>query len=139
MISEAKIIIAKQLILQGQLSQRRIARETGLSRGTIHALVAGKRNIKKRKPQFLIEHKKKSPYVRCPECGSRVRIPCVFCTIRKQQEQVRHFVTEGVDIDCSINLSGEERKRYLEVRKWRQQCNNPHFTEIPDDWPWRET
>lgn len=138
MISETRIMIAEQLISEGRLSQRRIARETGLSRGTIHALAVGKRKIQERKPQFLIEHNRKSPFVRCPDCGSMVRIPCVFCTIRKHINRVRRTICEGRAVECTVDLAGEEKKRYLEVRKWREQSANPHFTEIPDDWPWRE-
>jgi len=138
MISEERIAIAEQLILDEKLSQRQIAKQTGLSRATIGAIASGKRRIFKRKPLLVIEHDKNSPHVRCPGCGLRVRLPCVRCLLQKYGKKQKITNEKINKTDFSINLTDGEAKRYQEIRRWRERQKNPHFTEIPDDWPWRK-
>ena len=78
-------------LLKDGLSQRRIASQIGVSRGTVNAIAQGKlvRNT-------LHRHVNNDGFtpptglpVRCPECGCRVQMPCLVCYIRRQAERKR--------------------------------------------------
>jgi transcriptional regulator with XRE-family HTH domain len=81
MISLQQVMAIRQLFAQG-ISQRKIARETGISRGTISAIVNGRRPDY---PDRIEELPRASgPPARCPECGGLVYLPCRLCFVRSQ-------------------------------------------------------
>ena len=41
------------------------------------------------------------------------------------------------DVTFTIDLKGEELERYLAMKKFRDECDNPYFTVIPDNHPLR--
>ena len=157
MIAEEKIREAETLLAKGKVSHRKIAIITGLSRGTISLIANGKRKIyvKTIDPDMPGEPEK-SPPVRCPTCGGMVRMPCLLCFLKNlathnsplmqndfsmtettpamtnEHHTSRSSICQGVD------LTGDELKRYEEVRAWRENHLNPYFTDIPEDWPWRK-
>jgi hypothetical protein len=83
MISLALVEEIKRRLKGGRLSQRKIARQLGVSRGTVNAIARGKR------PDYGA-HKEPSdgfvapsgPAVRCPGCGGKVQMPCLACRLR---------------------------------------------------------
>jgi hypothetical protein len=68
-----------RLLKEGVLSQRKIARRLGVSRGTVHAVATGKRRVvsEKRKESNFVPPS--GPYARCSICGARVKMPCLAC------------------------------------------------------------
>ena len=75
------IIIQKIQILlkQGKMSQRQIAKNLGVSRGTVHAVAKGKRTLTTAKTVFWVAPTGQPK--RCPQCGGHVRMPCLACQI----------------------------------------------------------
>lgn len=85
-------------------------------------------------------------FQRCPRCGGKTRLPCVYCAVRDaladtprapnwndaNDERGQAFL----DDEFAPNLTPEEFERYQEVRAWRERRPNPRFETIPDDWPW---
>ena len=84
MISVALEKRVRSLLAEGKLSQRSIARITGLSRSSISAIARGSRRA------FIAAgvddgvkffSTSQSPQ-RCPDCGGLVYLPCHACRIR---------------------------------------------------------
>jgi hypothetical protein len=81
-----------QRLLNQGLSQREVARKVGVSRGTVHAIASGKRlPLDPRRPHSADEPMEfpDGPTQRCPQCGSRVKMPCLACRVRALQERQR--------------------------------------------------
>jgi transcriptional regulator with XRE-family HTH domain len=81
----------KRLLDEGNLSQRRIARQLGVSRGTVHAIARGKRpdyrtRKREREDEFVATG---APWGRCPTCGGMVQMPCLACRVRAIREERR--------------------------------------------------
>jgi hypothetical protein len=90
MLPQAKVEEVHRLLALGNISQRQIARELGISRGTVGAIASGKRldfpaNIPEADFQCLL------PPMRCRGCGGLVHHPCRLCRIRAliSREQAR--------------------------------------------------
>ncbi|MBQ7030660.1 MAG: hypothetical protein IJO06_02170 [Thermoguttaceae bacterium] len=87
-------------------------------------------------------------FQRCPRCGGKTRLPCVYCAVRDSlaetppaenpadQDDERGPAFLGDEF--ALDLTPEEFERYQEVRAWRERRPNPRFDVIPDDWPWRD-
>jgi hypothetical protein len=85
MIAEQIVTRVEQLLAEGNLSHRKIAREIGVSRGTIGAIASGRRNIQPR-PKWFLEDEPfvpDTPPKRCPQCGGMVYMPCRACRTRE--------------------------------------------------------
>ncbi len=70
----------RQLLAEGKISQRKIARQLSISRGTVGAIASGKREDHVGKPPE--ESYRLLPAVRCPGCGGNVHPPCRLCRVR---------------------------------------------------------
>jgi hypothetical protein len=81
MISQQVIDEARQLLLEGQLSQRCIAERLHISRGTVNALAIGRRGAYGRETATAPPRQVRS--TRCPGCGGLVYLPCVLCRTRR--------------------------------------------------------
>lgn len=87
-------------------------------------------------------------FQRCPECGAKTRLPCVYCAVRAglaQKPLPKNRVDARddrgpafLDDEFALDLTPEEFARYQEVRAWRERSRNPRFETLPDDWPWRD-
>jgi len=71
------------LVKQGTLSQRQIAKRLGVSRGTVQAVVHGRRTERipftmKAAASWVVPSGQPK---RCPECGSWVKMPCLACQL----------------------------------------------------------
>ncbi|HZZ27146.1 MAG TPA: helix-turn-helix domain-containing protein [Pirellulales bacterium] len=81
MLPQAKVDEIRLLLAKGTVSQRQIARELGISRGTVGAIAAGKRpNYSIKIPDEGIDRMVMP--TRCRGCGGLVRAPCRLCRIR---------------------------------------------------------
>ena len=84
MIASTVVGQIHDLLAQGTLSQRKIARQLGVSRGTVSAIARGKR------PDYAQRHRRSAadfvfpagPVERCPGCGALVQMPCLACRIK---------------------------------------------------------
>ena len=91
MIALEVVAEVRRLLTEEKLSQRKIARLTGVSRSTIAAIGSGKR------PDYeLLQRLREDdweeptgPAVRCPGCGNRVYMPCQLCRLRKRMAEKR--------------------------------------------------
>lgn len=88
-------------------------------------------------------------FQRCPECGAKTRLPCVYCAVQaglaqKPRRQNRDDAQDDdrgpafLDDEFALDLTPDEFARYQEVRAWRERSRNPRFETLPDDWPWRD-
>ncbi len=83
---------------------------------------------------------------RCPRCGAKTRLPCVYCAVvdelkRKPPKRELSDDDRGpafLGDEFAIDLPPDEYARYQEVRAWRERSRNPRFEIVPDDWPWRD-
>lgn len=91
------------------------------------------------------------PLQHCPKCGGRTRMPCVYCRIVELIEKYppkksprigksKHGdrpTSSDETNEIRIELNEKHRRRYEQIRAWRSAQPNPHFTDIPENWPWR--
>lgn len=139
MIAQEKIDEVKRLLSTGKYSQRKISRLTGVSRIVIYRIVTGKRKDRVERPKEEWEDDwRGKPYERCPICGAKVQLPCLTCIIRKALREAKpaRFRKSPAD-SLTLDLQEQHRKRYEQVKAWREAQNDPTFAEIPDDWPFR--
>ncbi|NQU24563.1 MAG: helix-turn-helix transcriptional regulator [Candidatus Nealsonbacteria bacterium] len=87
MITVTVVSEIREMLAEGRLSQRQIARGLGVSRGTVNAIARGRR------PDYAARRSRPSddftapsgPPRRCPECGGLVQMPCLACRVRQLQ------------------------------------------------------
>jgi hypothetical protein len=95
MIATAVVSEVERLLDEGRLSQRKIDSQTGVSRGTVNAIALGKRTLQEPRRLELDEDffAPDAPIARCPTCGAKVRMPCLACLIRADQQRRRLATT----------------------------------------------
>ena len=100
MLAKSLIEEIDRLLKHGKLSQRKIAAQMRVSRGTVAAIASGRRGLYGREPRDdePTPLAPQSPPARCPRCGYRVYLPCRICRSREFQErqmQLRAAVMES--------------------------------------------
>ena len=123
MISDERITEVRHLLAEGKLSQRKIAIQTGVSRGTVSAVANGKRPDYKPKPPEDEFDLPPGPKGRCGECGGMVYMPCRLCLTRKRiakEKPIRRIDTRPIE-PLGLELRGECRRRYEAVRARRSE------------------
>ena len=135
---ESRIILEViRLLKERKHSQRKIAQMMKVSRGTVSAIARGKR---RRDFTENVKITPKGPWVRCPDCGGKTQLPCTACYlknmigIRSKDTSWNISAHKGGLLD--IELKGWQLRRYLKLRKWREEQLDPHFDVIPEHWPW---
>ena len=77
------------LLKEKKFSQRKIAKMTGVSRGTVNAIAQGKKKlvgyIAAQENQNFISPKGQPR--RCSTCGAKTKMPCLACHLREKNEQ----------------------------------------------------
>lgn len=136
MLSPSVVSEVRRLLALGELSQRKIARLTGVSRSVVRRIATGKRKDRSAKPKEAWEIAGTGKIGKCPTCGARVKLPCVACLIREIGQPT--FETEN-QAGNTLKLESEHKKRYEQVKEWREQCDNPRFSMLPRDWPFYDT
>ena len=124
----------EQLLAEDKLSHRKIARITGVSRGTIGAIASGRRRIRPKPMRFWEDDAlvPDTPPERCPQCGSMVYMPCLACRTRKEMEKspnLRALTRANARqpfTPIGLNLKPAHQERYEEVRRWRRE-NKDHW------------
>lgn len=86
MLSKIAVDEVKQLLAQGSMSQRQIAKRTKISRSSVALIANGRR------PEYPLRGEdedeywhEEGPIGRCPTCGGRVHLPCRLCRVRHWQ------------------------------------------------------
>lgn len=89
MIHPARVQLVEQLLNQHKHSLRTIARLSGVSRGSVSQIAAGRRpHYESARRASEDEHWMPSgPIVRCPKCGGRVFAPCRLCQVRDRERR----------------------------------------------------
>lgn len=85
MIGEQTVARIETMLAAGELSQRQIARETGVSRGTVLAIGKGRHVRQVACGKSHVARKETAAY-QCAGCQYWVRItPCVICAARRMR------------------------------------------------------
>jgi hypothetical protein len=100
------------LLEQGELSQRQIAEQLGISRGTVGAVANGKRGL-----HGITEDAKEvglgfeGTAVRCPGCGAHVFMPCLLCRARTMREAHERNIAKLDKLDKLANIKRAKHPR----------------------------
>jgi hypothetical protein len=136
-------------LLDATVSQRQIALATGVARNTIATIANGRRAVRQlaRAGDDDDSLVPTGPLERCPSCGCRVYMPCRACGMRRRAERLgkprrrrrrsrakpvaharpRNRCEETLD----LRLHKNHRRRYEEVRAWRQCHPELEFPTCP--------
>jgi transcriptional regulator with XRE-family HTH domain len=121
LIPSSKVREVRRLLAEYELSQRKIAKVVGISRGTVNAIASGKRRDRPDDDDFLLNT---GPKVRCTTCGGMVDIPCRLCVAREALKNAERPVGQNdPEEDVQLELRPEHQKGYDEVREARQRQN----------------
>jgi len=92
MIPNWRVAEIRGMLLEGKLSQRRIAERAGVSRGTVSAIALGKRPDREDRRQAVPGDfvPPSGPLRRCPGCGGMVQMPCLLCHVRRLKRSSPH-------------------------------------------------
>lgn len=122
MIAPAVVQEVRRLLAKGNLSQRKIAGLTGISRGTVGAIAAGKRPDheslgRAAKDEFP---EPAGPLQRCPGCGGMVYMPCRLCharalKARSSRPPIPAWLVQ-LDEPLGLDLREDDRARYEQIR-----------------------
>ncbi len=83
MLALAKVKEVERMLAEGRLSQRKIAKAIGVSRGVVSDIAHGKRpDYEERMRARGDEYEPLGPIERCRGCGGRVYMPCRLCRVR---------------------------------------------------------
>jgi len=127
MLDPETVTEIERLLAEDQLSQRAIARQLGVSRGTVGTIAAGRRpdyEAMRRSRQERETPTPSGPLRRCPECGARVQLPCVACHVRGRASDVPRLLQHArrlLDEPLGVNLKPQHQRRYEEIRARKQQ------------------
>ena len=91
MIGRSIVLEIRHLLAEGTISQRKIARRLGVSRGTVNAIALGRRRESAGRADDVEEGflAPAGPPRRCPGCGGMVRMPCLLCRLRGRSSSAR--------------------------------------------------
>jgi hypothetical protein len=132
MLTQTVVAEIRRLLAEDELSHRKIALVTGVCRGTIGAIAAGKRpdyqQLRRTRQGEPLEPA--GPPERCPGCGGMVYHPCRFCQARSLAALSRKPATgrrqEPPGELLTLQLKEEHRRRYEEIhaRRLEEQRND---------------
>ncbi len=141
MIAPTVIDDIRQLLAEGKLSQRKIAEQVGVSRGSVASVARGPRpdyeSIRRERAVRAAEQEplKLGPLARCSTCGGKVYMPCRLCALQGQWVDVpRGPGTPSRVEPLGVELRGEARARYEAVHLARMQ-EGELTEESPDEPP----
>ncbi len=124
-----------QRLLAHGLSQRKVAKITGVSRGRVVLIANGRRPdyeaIRRAREMQCLDYT--TPPKRCPSCGHRVYMPCVVCRTRhamaaRSRGRPAFRPQAGLDAQLMLELKENHRARYEQVRA-RRACGEQSHPE----------
>lgn len=115
MLSEQKFLEIQELLDSG-LSRRNIAAIVGVTRKTVGSIANGKHTLQNKPEKGTGSDYVKTEPVRCPKCGALIVLsPCPACFVQARSQAVS--VCSSGSVSLGVDLHGDEKRRYLEVRK----------------------
>ena len=144
MLDPAIVDEVKRLIAEGQLSQRGIARQTGVSRGSVGLIFHGRRRDRPaRRDEDDLLGPLSGPKSHCDVCGAEVTQPCRACRTRAYIEemraqghplpQLREVSTEEAAEDFIRGLTTEQFARYREIHRQKALNRQPSTLNPPEE------
>lgn len=133
MIAPEIVADVRRLLAEGTHSQRKIARLTGISRGTVGAIASGRRPDYNNFDNGNLEEPS-GPPKRCPGCGGKVYMPCLLCRARKESAENPRGSARGsvvAPVRVSLELRPEHHARYRQVCDWRRRNHGQPFRGCP--------
>jgi hypothetical protein len=133
MIAAETVAEIRRLLDEDRLSQREIARRTGVCRGSVGAIASGHRPGYESQPDPPDDglEEPTGPPARCPGCGAKVYLPCALCHVRSEiGKRPRGRAGDRQDdafVSADLDLRLEHRVRYDEVREARRAAT----TSVP--------
>ena len=108
-LSQTLVARVKRLLAAG-MSQRRIALKHPISRASVGRIATGRRA-----EGPADESEARGSVGRCPDCGARVRLPCLACAIGRNCPTTP--AQRATEIEpLGVNLKDAERGRYDKIR-----------------------
>jgi hypothetical protein len=81
MLSLTTVLEVRRLLAAGELSQRAIAAQVGVSRGIVSLIANGRRHLHGAEPAGKNTlRRSRVGTTRCPGCGGLVYLPCLLCS-----------------------------------------------------------
>ena len=119
MIAPSVVREIKRLLAETTYSQRKIARITGVSRGTIGAIAGGKRRDYEAEERGVeVDPEPAGPPRRCAGCGAMVRMPCVLCRTRELIRRSRVARPPArPEEPTQLQLTPDHQLRYEQIRR----------------------
>lgn len=119
-----KVRQVKELLDSEELSQRKIAKQVGVSRGTVKAIACGARGLWSRDDPLVAPSDEAVEYIRCAGCGKLVTLPCHFCAAQAYQRRVAQGILEPANHAQATGLPSTTRPQPRSPRgPW--QCVAP--------------
>ena len=122
MITPPVVQEVRRLLAKGNLSQRKIAGLTGISRGTVGAIAAGRRpdHVSLGRAAKDVFPEPAGPLQRCPGCGGMVYMPCRLCQARalkarSSKPPIPAWLMQ-LEEPLGLDLREDDRARYEEIR-----------------------
>jgi hypothetical protein len=115
MIAPTIVKEVRRLLTEERLSQRKVARLVGISRGTVGRIASGERPDYPASRPSSDWPEPSGPPQRCSCCGGMVYMPCRLCYVRTRQltrPRTMAIVDTGSDNGLSLELSPEQQARY---------------------------
>jgi transposase-like protein len=85
MLTIEEVAAVRRGLEQG-VSQRELAKRTGVARSTVARIASGARRDRSGPEDEPTESEATGPVERCPECGGRVVVPCRGCAVALRVE-----------------------------------------------------
>lgn len=133
MLAPSMVAEVRRLLVEDKLSQRRIAKLTGVSRGTVDAIAAGRRpDYAPRSPADDEPQRPSGPPRRCATCGGMVYMPCRLCALRRRLAASRKGRQRDprAELPLGLELRPQHQKRYEEVRAARAEAERLEMERI---------
>lgn len=133
MLAPSIVAEIRRLLAEAKLSQRKIAKLTGISRGTVGAIARGRRPDYQPRPKTDGESDRPSgPPQRCGTCGGMVYMPCRLCGLREQLASAGKSRRSDPcpDVPPGLELRPHHQKQYEDVRAARTEAERLEMERI---------
>lgn len=126
----------RNLLAQGKIHTH-IAARLGIGRGVVQKVAKEILVPSYEKHYKYIDFGETDAHI-CKKCGAKITTKvCVACKSRKTKTIHSDPAPDEIKNAFKLDLHGDYKKRYEEMKRYRDGCKNPNFIDIPDDHPLR--